>query len=117
MLGLVRHSRDPVDHVVPEDGADTELVLHREEASLDDFGQPIRLALNQRELGDLLFAVINLSRKLGVDPRAALEKANRRFSSRFKEVERLAEAGGVRFGEASLEELDVLWEEAKRTAD
>ncbi len=71
----------------------------------------------ESELGDLMFAVINLSRKLGVDPRTALEKANRRFSGRFKEVERLAEIRGVRFGEASLEELDVLWEEAKKNVD
>ena len=71
----------------------------------------------ESELGDLMFAVINLSRKLGVDPRTALEKANRRFSGRFREVERLAELRGIRFGAASLEELDVLWEAAKKKVD
>ena len=71
----------------------------------------------ESELGDLMFAVINLSRKLGVDPRNALEKSNRRFSQRFRKVEELADAGDVRIGEATLEELDVLWEAAKANSD
>jgi uncharacterized protein YabN with tetrapyrrole methylase and pyrophosphatase domain len=65
------------------------------------------------EVGDLLFAVVNLARKLGCDPRAALERANRRFVERFRMVERLAAARGLRIGQASLEELDALWEAAK----
>lgn len=66
-----------------------------------------------QELGDLLFAVVNLARKLGCDPRAALERANRRFVDRFRIMEHLAAARGLRMGEASLEELDALWEAAK----
>ena len=66
-----------------------------------------------QELGDLLFAVVNLARKLGCDPRAALERANRRFVERFRTMERLAAAQGLQMGEASLEELDALWEAAK----
>ncbi len=68
----------------------------------------------EAELGDLLFAVVNLSRKLGIEPNRALEKANAKFTRRFEEVERLAEERGVQIGRASLAELDTLWEEVKR---
>jgi MazG family protein len=68
------------------------------------------------EIGDLLFAVINLSRKLSIDPRAALERANDRFSARFRTVERLAEERGIEMGKAELAELDALWDEAKKTS-
>ncbi len=68
------------------------------------------------EVGDLLFAVVNLSRKLNVDPRTALEQANDKFQRRFAGMERLAEERGLEIGRASLEELDKLWEEVKATA-
>lgn len=66
------------------------------------------------ELGDLFFAAVNLSRKLGVDPNQALEIANRKFRSRFEAVERIARERGVEVGEATLDELDTLWEEVKQ---
>lgn len=65
------------------------------------------------EIGDLLFAVVNLSRKLGVDPRAALEKANAKFKSRFEAVEKLAEERNINLTQAGLEVLDRLWDEVK----
>lgn len=65
------------------------------------------------EVGDLLFAVVNLARKLGCEPRAALQQANGRFLARFRKMESLAQERGVEMGRASLEELDGLWEEAK----
>jgi MazG family protein len=65
------------------------------------------------EVGDLLFAVVNLSRKLGVDPRAALEKANAKFKTRFEGVEKLARERGVELAQAGLEVLDRLWDEVK----
>lgn len=68
------------------------------------------------ELGDLFFAAVNLSRKLGVDPNQALEIANRKFRSRFEAVERIARERGVEMGEATLDELDTLWEEVKQDA-
>jgi MazG family protein len=74
-------------------------------------GQRERL---EDEVGDLLFAVVNLARKLAIDPRAALEKANDKFARRFEAVERLAEERGVDVGRASLEQLDRLWDEVKR---
>src|SRR2546427_2734388 len=65
------------------------------------------------EIGDLLFAVVNLARKLAIDPRAALERANEKFRRRFERVERLAAERGVDVGRASLEKLDELWDEVK----
>ena len=67
----------------------------------------------EEEVGDLLFAVVNLARKLDVDPRAALERANDKFRRRFEAMERLAEQRGVEIGRASLDELDKLWDEVK----
>src|SRR5882672_7072485 len=68
----------------------------------------------QDEIGDLLFAIVNLARKLAIDPRAALERANDKFKRRFEGVERLAAERGVDMGRAGLEELDRLWDEVKR---
>lgn len=67
----------------------------------------------QEEVGDLLFAAVNLARKAGVDPTAALEGANRKFTERFREMEALAAERGIAFHEAGLEALDRLWEEVK----
>jgi len=66
------------------------------------------------EIGDLLFAVVNLARKLGVEPRQALERANAKFTRRFEQVEALAGERGLEMGRASLEELDKLWDEVKQ---
>ena len=66
------------------------------------------------EIGDLLFAAVNLARKLGIEPGQALERANAKFTNRFEKVEKLAEERGLEMGRASLEELDTLWDEVKR---
>jgi nucleoside triphosphate diphosphatase len=66
------------------------------------------------ELGDLLFAVVNLTRLAGADPTAALARANAKFSRRFGALEGIAGERGVVLGEAGLAELDVLWDEVKR---
>src|SRR5437773_3672676 len=65
------------------------------------------------EIGDLLFAVVNLARKLEIDPRVALEQANAKFQRRFEAVERLAERRGIDMRRATLAELDRLWDEVK----
>ena len=65
------------------------------------------------ELGDLLFAVVNLARKAHVHPSLALDRANRKFQQRFSEVERLAEQRGIDLAGAGLEKLDEIWEEVK----
>ena len=75
--------------------------------------QPAGVAL-AGEIGDLLFAVVNLARKAGVDPATALDRANRKFVARFEEVERLADARGIDLEQAGLQALDELWDEVKR---
>lgn len=67
------------------------------------------------ELGDLLFAAVNLCRKAGVHPALALDRANVKFARRFGEVEKLAVERGLKVGEASLEQLDAIWDEVKGT--
>src|SRR2546427_9376088 len=71
----------------------------------------------EAELGDLLFAVVNLARKLGIDPDHALARANDKFRRRFEALERLAQQRGLVMGRASLEQLDRLWEEGKKTVE
>jgi tetrapyrrole methylase family protein/MazG family protein len=65
------------------------------------------------EIGDLLFTVVNVARWLKIDPEEALRGMIDRFGTRFREVERLAEAGGGSVSELPLAELDRLWEQAK----
>jgi MazG family protein len=65
------------------------------------------------EVGDLLFAVVNLARKTGVHPALALDKANAKFARRFGAVERIAKERGLKVGDATLEELDAIWGEVK----
>ena len=68
----------------------------------------------EEELGDLLFSVVNLARLAQVDAPLALARANAKFARRFGELEKLAHARGVVLGEAKLDVLDGLWDEAKR---
>lgn len=67
-----------------------------------------------REVGDLLFAVVNWARWLKVDPETVLREANTRFANRFRQVELGAAAQGRDMHAMTLTELDALWDEAKR---
>jgi len=67
----------------------------------------------REEVGDLLFTLANLARKLDLDPEAALAGANRKFRHRFEQVEKGLAARGKSTVEATLEEMDELWEAAK----
>ncbi|RLC92601.1 MAG: nucleoside triphosphate pyrophosphohydrolase [Chloroflexi bacterium] len=67
----------------------------------------------EAELGDLLFAVVNWARWLGVDPEAALRKANARFAHRFRSMERMARERGLDMTALTIDELEPLWREAK----
>lgn len=69
----------------------------------------------EAELGDLLFAVVNLCRKAGVHAALALDAANAKFEQRFDEMARLAGERNLTLGEMSLAEMDAVWEEAKRS--
>jgi len=65
------------------------------------------------ELGDILFATVNLARHSNVEPEVALRAANRRFEGRFKWIEETLHSGGRTLQDASIEEMDALWEQAK----
>lgn len=74
-----------------------------------------RQAALEAELGDLLFAVVNLCRKCDVHAALALDKANEKFVRRWTAIERLAAERGIDVPNAGLEVLDGLWEEVKRS--
>jgi ATP diphosphatase len=67
------------------------------------------------EIGDLLFAVANLARHLGIDPETALRSTNTKFVRRFGEIEKALAAQNRTLREASLEEMEVFWQAAKAT--
>ncbi|MFH0352295.1 MAG: MazG nucleotide pyrophosphohydrolase domain-containing protein, partial [Chromatiales bacterium] len=65
------------------------------------------------EIGDLLFACVNLARFARVDPESALRSANQKFERRFRYIEQRLQAQGQSVNDATLAEMDALWEEAK----
>ena len=70
-------------------------------------------ALLEAELGDLLFACVNLCRKAGVHASLALDRANSKFEERFRRIEEMCRERGISVGDAGLEQLDALWDAAK----
>ncbi|MBS9433605.1 nucleoside triphosphate pyrophosphohydrolase [Photorhabdus hainanensis] len=68
----------------------------------------------EEEIGDLLFAVVNLSRHLGYKPEIALQKACNKFESRFREVEKLILNQGQTLEAATLEEMEQMWQQVKK---
>ena len=98
--------REELEEVERElgDAADTS-------GAIGEFDRRERLA---GEIGDLLFAVVNLARKASVEPSGALDAANRKFVRRFAAVEALAGERGMELHTAGLESLDRLWDEAKQ---
>lgn len=68
----------------------------------------------REEVGDLLFTAVNLARKLGVDPDAALAQTNAKFRRRFGALEERLRDGGKELGKVDMETLEELWDEAKR---
>lgn len=70
----------------------------------------------EEEVGDLLFAAVNLARFLKVDPELALRKANRKFVSRFRAMEQEAARGGGRLASVPREEMEAMWDRSKRPA-
>jgi len=67
----------------------------------------------EEEIGDVLFAAVNLARFLKVDPEIALKRTNTKFSSRFREMERIAAASGRKLADVPRDEMEALWERAK----
>lgn len=68
----------------------------------------------EEEFGDLLFSLVNVARKLGIEPEAALRVANDKFQRRFDDVERNVRADGHKFRDVNLEQLETYWQRAKQ---
>ncbi|HEY2545447.1 MAG TPA: hypothetical protein VGI46_05235 [Candidatus Acidoferrum sp.] len=68
----------------------------------------------EEEMGDLLFAAVNLARFLHVDPEIALKKANAKFSARFRAMEELASKSGAALADVPRAQMEEFWETAKR---
>jgi len=96
-LAKVREELGEVERQLTEDAAD----------------DPDVHSARAEEIGDLLFAVINLARKVGVQPGLALDRANRKFRDRIAAIERLALERRIDIQSAGLAALDSLWEEVK----
>jgi MazG family protein len=70
-------------------------------------------ARTEEEMGDLLFAIANLARKLGVEPETALRKATDKFATRFTAMESTVTSGGAQLAEVPLAELEAIWQQVK----
>jgi MazG family protein len=88
---------------------------HREAPSRPASDEEAEHERVREEVGDLLFAATNIARHLGVEPEAALKLTNRKFRRRFRHIERGLALRGRPLGEASLEEMEALWQEAKES--
>ena len=80
-----------------------------------DEGAALDHARAEEEMGDLLFSIANLSRKLGIEPETALRKANDKFTKRFGALETAVAASGRAMKEMTLDELEAEWQRAKHT--
>lgn len=103
------------------DWEDKTEVWKKVEEELQEFKQEFNLAINkvvdqeqaEQEFGDLLFALINYARHIGINPENALEKTNKKFIRRFTHLERRAQENGKKLADMNLEEMDIYWNEAK----
>ncbi len=88
---------------------------------LEEETHELRAALNEGkadhiedELGDLLFVAVNLARYLKIDPEIALHQANKKFTRRFQQMEKIARDRGTNFAEVPRPDMETFWDEAKR---
>jgi nucleoside triphosphate diphosphatase len=88
--------------------------LHEELGELEEARRGASPAELENEIGDLLFVLVNLARFVKVDPEQALRRTNTKFRERFGYIERKLAERGKTPREASLEEMEALWQEAKR---
>jgi len=79
----------------------------------DDAGRRERL---EDEIGDMLFVIVNIARYLKIDSEAALKRANRKFKARFRYMESELAKQGRTLEQASLEEMEALWQKSKSEA-
>ncbi|WP_240754013.1 nucleoside triphosphate pyrophosphohydrolase [Natronospirillum operosum] len=90
-------------------------MLHSELDELKEAAEQGDIEAMEGELGDILFATINLARHLDLDPERALRRTNRKFGDRFRFIEETLAAQGCTLDAASLDEMDRLWQAAKQS--
>jgi MazG family protein len=112
----VRELRDAVEAHLPERTPDgpTEHADHASSAAASPGSDAHTAGRVEEEMGDLLFAIANLSRKLGVEPETALRRANDKFATRFTALEARIAARGTTMKELSLDVLEEEWQAVKR---
>lgn len=102
------------------DWAEPGPILDKIEEEIGEFREALRsgdTAAMKDEFGDMLFAFVNLGRHLGIEPEDALRGTNDKFRDRFHHVERALVSGGRALEDASLDEMESLWKEAKGPKD
>ena len=100
------------------DWKDTADIFHKLEEEIGELRSAIENNDTQNveeEIGDLLFVIVNIARRLDIEPETALKRSNRKFRQRFGFIEKTLESGGKSVGESSLQEMDSLWDLAKST--
>ena len=95
------------------DWEDIEGIIEKLAEEVGEFKQSNE-AERAREFGDLLFTLVNIARRLGIDSEAALREANKRFYRRFSCMEELCRQRGLNFADLSFDQQNALWEEAKK---
>ncbi|MFC1977759.1 nucleoside triphosphate pyrophosphohydrolase [Chloroflexota bacterium] len=96
------------------DWEDVDGVIDKLVEEVGEFKQADTEESRAQEFGDLLFTLVNVARRLGVDSEAALRGANQRFYQRFTYMEEVCRQRGVNIGDLSFDEQNALWEEAKK---
>lgn len=96
------------------DWNNADLVIEKIAEEAREVAQAKTQAEREEEVGDLLFVVANLARHLKVDPEVALRAANAKFTRRFRHIEAVLAARGTPLDQASLQEMEDLWQDAKR---
>jgi len=96
------------------DWEDIDGIIDKLAEEVSEFKQTETREQRAQEFGDLLFTLVNIARRLGVDSEAALREANRKFYRRFSYMEEVCRKRGINLGELSFDEQNALWEEAKR---
>ena len=99
------------------DWEDIEGVIDKLAEEVSEFKQADAEESKAQEFGDILFTLVNIARRLGVDSEAALREANKKFYQRFTCMEELCRQRGVNIGDLSFAEQNALWEEAKKKVD
>jgi len=97
------------------DWEDIDGVIDKLTEEVSEFKQTESQEQRVREFGDLLFTLVNIARRLGIDSEVALREANRKFYRRFSYMEEVCHQRGLKLAGLSFDEQNALWEEAKRT--